>query len=146
MQALGFSPKIGANYVNTKNDELPADLQGLKYENVPLPPEELKLYQDIEDEDKSKGIDFDLPLKTRIMKRGGPCSRFAGQVDYLVNTDRRHSYRVTIRTRWQAQSRAHENYMTRDVNAGSSVSLGCDTFPHFPYTQYWRTIEGEEQL
>lgn len=79
-----------------------------------------------------------------IIHKSGWCG-FAngGNVDYILNTNPRKTFNVTINVDWR---RGIENGFfteTHMVPAGGKVRLGCTQTNHIPVTKYHRRVVGE---
>lgn len=82
-----------------------------------------------------------------IIRNSGRCG-FAsgGSIQYLINTDSKNRYRVTIRTYWRSGIHSGQSDRPFIIEAGSRIFLGCTDSGYIPITYYRREVVGEVKL
>lgn len=82
-----------------------------------------------------------------VIKSEGRCG-FAsgGSINYLINTDTRNRYRVTVRTFWRSGINSGQSDQVVINEAGGRVSLGCTDSGYIPVTYYTRQVVGESRM
>ena len=82
-----------------------------------------------------------------VIRSEGRCG-FAsgGTYNYLVNTDTRNRYRVTIRTFWQSGINSGQSDRVEIIEAGGRIGLGCTDSGYIPVTYYTRQVVGESRI
>jgi len=82
-----------------------------------------------------------------VIRSGETCG-FArsGRIQYLVNTDRKASYKVTVRTYWRSGINSGQYDRVHKVSAGSRKNLGCTVSGSIPTTSSSRSVVGEERV
>lgn len=84
-----------------------------------------------------------LAFKNVIRKEGRCGFANGGTIDYLLNTDRRARYRVTVRTHW-SQGIDNGSFDRVYINeAGGKIQLGCTDSGSIPVATYRRSVVGE---
>lgn len=79
-----------------------------------------------------------------IIRGRGTCGfTNTSQVDYLINTDVKNRYRVTVKTRWTRGADRGESQRVFVMEAGGTTRLGCQDSGVIPVAYYTRSIEGE---
>ncbi|CAM1373617.1 hypothetical protein [Tenacibaculum xiamenense] len=69
-----------------------------------------------------------------------------GTNQYLLNTDSKNRYRVTIKTNWRSGIQSGSHYRTHIIEAGSKLFLGCTDSGYIPITYYSRFVVGEVKI
>ncbi len=84
---------------------------------------------------------------SNVIRKSGHCGfgQF-GTIDYLINTDTRNRYRVTIRTFWRTGINSGQFDKFEISEAGGRMSLGCTYSGHIPVTDYTRQVVGETKI
>ena len=82
-----------------------------------------------------------------VIRNSGRCG-FAngGSKQYLVNTDSRNRYRVTVRTYWRSGINNGQSDRTHIMEAGGRKYLGCTDSGYIPVTYYRRQVVGEVKI
>ncbi|SIO25384.1 hypothetical protein [Halodesulfovibrio marinisediminis] len=111
---------------------------------MPLNNEDIHLIEESRKEKEALPENERLARFDNIIHRSGWCG-FAngGQVDYILNTNPRKTYNVTVNIDWR---RGIENGFfteTHVVPAGGKVMLGCTQTNNIPVTKYHRRVVGE---
>lgn len=96
--------------------------------------------------ESNPAFDFTPAFKNVIRKEGRCGFAMAGSIDYLINTDSSHRYRVTIRTYWHQGIESGQFDNTVISEAGSRLNLGCTDSGYIPVATYSRVVVGEVQL
>ena len=82
-----------------------------------------------------------------VIRSEGRCG-FAsgGSYSYLINTDTRNRYRVTVRTFWRSGINSGQSDQVVINEAGGRMSLGCSDSGYIPVTYYTRQVVGESRI
>lgn len=82
-----------------------------------------------------------------VIRNSGRCG-FAsgGSKQYLVNTDSRNRYRVTVRTYWRSGINNGQSDRSHTMEAGGRKYLGCTDSGRIPVTYYRRQVVGEVKI
>lgn len=112
-----------------------------------LTPEDNKFIKDYQDgigklSEEERAFYF-----VNVIRSEGSCG-FAsgGTYNYLVNTDTRNRYRVTIRTFWQSGINSGQSDRVEIIEAGGRIGLGCTDSGYIPVTYYNRQVVGESRI
>ena len=68
-----------------------------------------------------------------------------GKFIYVVNGNRSHRYRATIRTTWTVDGKLRENESSVPVDAGGRRSIECSTSGTIPVAHFSYLVVGEKR-
>lgn len=128
--------QAGNGGVKTPVDELPTG--GSELEKSPPPDENNPQHRNVAHA-KSGGF------KNHISREGSCGFSKEGKIEYLVNTDKNNSYKVTIRKNWRSGAKSGVSDYTVVSAAGGKSSQGCTASGNIPVTTYSRRVVGESK-
>jgi hypothetical protein len=70
-------------------------------------------------------------------------SPFGNREFFLINTDPYYAYEVTLEMHWRSGTDEGVEYITKHIEAGRKISLGCEQTSTFPPTIYGWKVVGE---
>ncbi|MEZ0576959.1 hypothetical protein [Halodesulfovibrio aestuarii] len=111
---------------------------------MPLSDEDTLLIEQTRKENEALSEDERRARFDNIISKSGRCGfASSGQYDYILNTNPRKTYTVTINTDWR-RGVEHGFYTdTYTAPAGGKVMLGCTQTNNIPVTKYIRKVVGE---
>ena len=112
---------------------------------VPLTPEDERIITEFTSANSrlTGGEDEPLGFKNIILAEGMCGFASSGVNQYLLNTDRKNCYRVTVRTFFQNGNVSEQYDDVFTSNAGGKLALGCTRGPTITGGAYSRSVVGE---
>ncbi len=115
--------------------------------NLPLEKEDQTIINSYKIEFESLSEEEKLLGFNTIIRSSGRCGFAGGGTNqYLLNTDSKNRYRVTVKTNWRSGIQSGSHYRTHIIEAGSKLFLGCTDSGYIPVTYYSRFVVGEVKV